>query len=329
MAENKPGKGSGNMAVWGLLFVLVLALGGGLILYLRSAEKEKDVAQEAVTESTTTTDRVALGGNVKSGVVDLNNKDAESDQGKEMKRRKEELGVKKSLDAVVQKEEQVKVGDKTVPMAKILDQIKAREEGREPASGEQTAKIEEEDLGTKKQPGSTEAGANAGSESGSSGSGQGSTTQAKADQQEQTSGGGQVVQGRIKHIEMTKLESGKEEDQAIYGIHLVLPGENLWQVHLDFLREYFAKKGIVLEQGADRPDQKGRSSGVARILKYAERMVFIYSLKDNQLSDDLNLIRPNEKIVIFNITRLDKILKKLDANEIKKVRLDGNNLTLE
>ena len=68
---------------------------------------------------------------------------------------------------------------------------------------------------------------------------------------------------------------------------------------------------------------------MARILKYAERMVHIYSLKDNELSDNLDLIKPNEKIVIFNITRLDKILRELNAEEIKKVHLEGDNLTLE
>ncbi len=327
MADKKPGKGSGNMAVWGLLFVLALALGGGLIFYIRSADKGEGVTQEIAAESTTTTDRVAVGGEKRGAVVDLNNTDAKSDQGREMQRRKEELGVKKSLDAVVQEKEQVKIGDRTVPMSKIIDQIKAKENGDGTAAVEESSRIGEEDLGTKKKPRGAEVGS--ATVTGSVSTASTGATTLGTDRQAQSADSGKAVQGRIKNIEMTKLEASETEEPAKYGIHLVLPGENLWKVHLDFLREYFAKKGITLERGADRPDQGGRSSGVARILKYAERMVHIYSLKDNELSDNLDLIKPNEKIVIFNITRLDKILRELNAEEIKKVHLEGDNLTLE
>ena len=89
------------------------------------------------------------------------------------------------------------------------------------------------------------------------------------------------------------------------------------------------RRGSSWPKGADQPGRGGKSSGVARILKYAEKMVFIYSLKENKLSDNLDLIRPNEKIVVFNISRLDSILRTLDAEKIKKVHLDKDTLTLE
>ncbi len=333
MAEGKPVKGSGNLAVWVVLFILALALGGGLIYYIRSGGPEEKIAQEILPESTTTTDQVGIGGEEKPKVVDLNQTGTESEQAKEMERRKEELGVKKSLDAVVKEEEKVKIGDKTVSMARIVDQIKAREKGGEAATPEETAataespkspEIVEEDLGTGKTIQRQKAAAPKETAAGSGGE-----TAAGNETRQQADGGESAVSKPIKDITLAEIKEGAAQEPAKYGIHLVLPGENLWNVHLEFLREYFAKKGIKLAKGADKPGRGGKSSGVARILKYAEKMVFIYSLKDNKLSDNLDLIRPNEKIVVFNIGRLDSILRTLDAEKIKRVRLDGDTLTLE
>ncbi len=312
-----PGKGSGNFVVWGVLLLLALALGGGLIYYIRSQNPEEKLAQETLPESTTTSDRVGIGDEGRDKVVDLTDTEKDSDQGREMARRKEELGIKKSLDAVVKEKETVKIGDKTVSMSKIIGQIKAKEKGAESSATGETAPIKEENLGEKKE--SQETMVSKRIETG--------TAKKEIPPEAEKSGAAEPAPGKV--IEMAEIRESIEKGETKYGIHLVLPGENLWKVHLDFLREYFAKKGIVIARGADKPGRGGQSSGVARILKYAERMVYVYNIKDGKLSDNLNLIRPNEKIVVFNISRLDSILKKLDAEKIERVHLDGEKLILE
>jgi len=270
-------------------------------------------------------------------VVDLNETDKESDQAKEMEKRKKELGIKESLDAVVKEEEEVKIGDKTVSMARIVDQIKAKKSGVVPVAPKEEPRIVEEDLGGGKRPKKEKPVAPAATSTGPTTTAPPVTTATRkiepgakvSEQQEQEKDSPPAEKEQIKRMTVAEIEEGLAKEPAKYGIHLVHPGENLWTVHLNFLREYFAKKGITISRGADRPGQSGQSSGVARILKYAERMVFIYSIKDGKLSDDLDLIRPNEKIVIFNISRLDNILKNFDEEKIKRVRLDGDHLTLE
>lgn len=328
MAEKNPAKGSGNLAVWVILFILALALGGGLIYYIRSSGTEEQTAQEPPPA----TDKVAVAEQKPAPVVDLNEAGKETDQAKEMERRKEELGVKQSLDAVVKEEEKVKVGDKTVSMARIVDQIKAKEKGEEAPAPVEKPEIVEEDLGgAKKKPAQKQVAKQDQKPAAEEGPAPAKTEAApvvtkNADQEQPQES---QVSKPVREITLKEIKEGAAQEPAKYGIHLVKPGDNLWDIHFNFLREYFAKKGIKLAKRADRPGRSGRSSGVARILKYAEKMVFIYSLKDDKLSDNLDLIRPNEKIVVFNISRLDSILRKLDAEKIQRVRLDHGNLTLE
>ena len=46
------------------------------------------------------------------------------------------------------------------------------------------------------------------------------------------------------------------------------------------------------------------------------------------LSKDLDLLQPQEKIVIFNLTNLNKILAPLTAEQIDTIRFDGQNLLI-
>ena len=70
------------------------------------------------------------------------------------------------------------------------------------------------------------------------------------------------------------------------------------------------------------------SSGVGRILKYAETMVYIFNIKTNKLSDDLNMLEPAEKIIIFNLSRLYAILGSLTPEQLQTVRFNGRDLLL-
>ena len=112
-----------------------------------------------------------------------------------------------------------------------------------------------------------------------------------------------------------------------YVVYVVRPGDNLWNIHFTFLREYFGSRDIRIPPDADEP-QGSRSSGIGRILKYAETMVHIFNLKTGKLSTNLNLLEPREKIVIFNLSALDKNLKPLTYEQIDTIHFDGRDLIL-
>jgi hypothetical protein len=120
----------------------------------------------------------------------------------------------------------------------------------------------------------------------------------------------------------------KREDVEAYGIYVVKPNDNLWNVHFVLLKEYFNVKGVTLESGADEPDKKGHSSGVGRLLKFSEHMVFIYNVRDRKLSLDLDMIHPTSKIVVFNMGEVFSILDNIDYRLIDRIRFDGDTLWL-
>ena len=113
---------------------------------------------------------------------------------------------------------------------------------------------------------------------------------------------------------------------SAWGVHLVRPGENLWDIHYALLREYLASRGIKLPPHADRPDAQGRSSGVGKILKFAEHMVGVYNLKTGRMSADLNHLEPGRKVVVFNLTEIFQQLAKIDPHNLSGVMYDGRVL---
>ncbi len=113
---------------------------------------------------------------------------------------------------------------------------------------------------------------------------------------------------------------------SAWGVHLVRPGENLWDIHYALLREYLASRGVKLPPHADRPDAQGRSSGVGKILKFAEHMVGVYNLKTGHMSADLNLLEPGRKVVVFNLTEIFQQLAKIDPHNLSGVMYDGRVL---
>lgn len=126
---------------------------------------------------------------------------------------------------------------------------------------------------------------------------------------------------------MPPTDSPTKEPVSYYGIYVVRQGDNLWNIHFALLREFFGSRGKVIPPVADEP-LGNRSSGVGRILKYAEKMVYIFNLRTKMLSKDLDLLQPQEKIVIFNLTNLNKILAPLTAEQIDTIRFDGQNLLI-
>jgi hypothetical protein len=118
-----------------------------------------------------------------------------------------------------------------------------------------------------------------------------------------------------------------DEKVEVYGIHVVRPGDNIWNIHFNFLQEYFSHRGVRVSPTSDEP-VKGRSTGVGKILKFSENMVYIYNLKDQKLDVNLDLIHPMSKIVIFNMGRAFSLLNKIDYDNINEIRFDGETLWL-
>lgn len=134
--------------------------------------------------------------------------------------------------------------------------------------------------------------------------------------------------------ERTKLEKTilaamqADQDLNAYGIHVVKPGDNIWNIHFQFLKDYFLHKGVTLSPGADEAGVKGQSSGVGRLLKFSESMVHIYNLREKRIDPDLNLIHPLSKIVVFNLAKVFELLESINFNEVDRIRFDGEMLWL-
>lgn len=116
------------------------------------------------------------------------------------------------------------------------------------------------------------------------------------------------------------------QDTEAYGIYLVRPGDNIWNVHFKFLRDFFARKGINLSPESDEPNPQGYSSGVGKILKFSENMVYIYNVREHKLDVNLNMIQPHSKIVVFNMGKVLALLNQIDYRNVKHIRFDGETL---
>ena len=117
-----------------------------------------------------------------------------------------------------------------------------------------------------------------------------------------------------------------EAQSQAYGIYVVQPGDNIWNIHFRFLRSYFANRGITLSPLADEPDNRGFSTGVGKLLKFSENMVSIYNVREHRLEKDLNLLQPTSKIVVFNLAEVMSILGQIDDRQVSHIQFDGETL---
>jgi hypothetical protein len=132
---------------------------------------------------------------------------------------------------------------------------------------------------------------------------------------------GDIVEKDIKSQEMTpkeKLES--------FGIHVVQPGENIWNIHFTFLKDYFDHKGVQLSPRSDEPLEGGSSSGVGKILKFSEHTVNIYNIRERKLDVNLNLIFPLTKVVVYNMDQIFAFLDLIDYKHVNRIQFDGETL---
>jgi hypothetical protein len=126
-----------------------------------------------------------------------------------------------------------------------------------------------------------------------------------------------------------RLYSRHEPQSTYYGVRLVRPGENLWNIHYAVIQEYFARRNLILAPTADERGPNGRSSGVARLLKFIERVVFVYDLDARRLASNINLLRPYHLLVFFKISDLFAALDQLQPQDINRMHFLSYRLWLQ
>lgn len=138
----------------------------------------------------------------------------------------------------------------------------------------------------------------------------------------------QTFAGKGKVLEKELDESGAQKPvaSATYGIYVVQPGDNIWNIHFRMLKDFYTRKGIHLGKTADEPKRSGISSGVGKILKFSETMVVTYNLKEKKITADINIIDPLSKVVIYNMDEVFALLEQIDFNHVDRLRFDGSNI---
>lgn len=137
---------------------------------------------------------------------------------------------------------------------------------------------------------------------------------------------------RIKRGEFVEKDIAgsqtRRTDQKIeeFGIYIVQPGDNIWNIHFRVLQSYFDHRRISLSPLADEPGMDGGSSGVGKILKFSENMVYIYNLRDNVLDTDINLLQPLSKAVVYRMSEVFALLDQIDYETVNRIQFDGENL---
>jgi len=127
-----------------------------------------------------------------------------------------------------------------------------------------------------------------------------------------------------KDLKSNKMDSMKNSES--FGIHVVQPGDNIWNIHFNFLKDYFAHKGISLSPLADESARGGQSSGVGKLLKFSESTVNIYNIKEREIDVELNLIYPLSKVVIYNMDQIFALLDLIDYEHVNRIQFDGDTL---
>lgn len=132
--------------------------------------------------------------------------------------------------------------------------------------------------------------------------------------------------GRIYQEEITDSGLTKPVRIREYGIYVVQPGDNLWNIHFRILRDYYTARGISIQEKADEPGNAGLSSGVGKILKFSETMVIIYNLLEEKVTQDINLIDPLSKVVVYNMDAVFNLLDEITFTNVDRLQFDGKNI---
>lgn len=120
---------------------------------------------------------------------------------------------------------------------------------------------------------------------------------------------------------------GKES--PYYAVRVVRPSENIWKIHFGIVREYLARRQVILPLNADQRLPGGRSSGVGRLLKFIESVVTVYNVNENRMEKNINVIYPDSIVIFFKISDLFKALDKLQSDDWKWLRYVKGSIRLD
>lgn len=132
--------------------------------------------------------------------------------------------------------------------------------------------------------------------------------------------------GDIVEKDLKSKDAMTKEKMESFGIHVVQPGENIWNIHFTFLKDYFDHKGVYLSPLSDEPLEGGSSSGVGKILKFSEHTVNIYNIRERKIDANLNLIFPLTKVVVYNMDQIFAFLDLIDYKHVNRIQFDGETL---
>ena len=144
-----------------------------------------------------------------------------------------------------------------------------------------------------------------------------------------------IEKARLKSGEIveTDVAAGPDSDTSSaikteYGIYVVQPADNIWNIHFKLLKNYFERKGANLSPRADEPGSDGTSSGIGKLLKFSEKMVYIYNINDETIDSEINIIQPLSKIVVYNMKDIFDFLEQIDYAQVNQIQFDGETLWL-
>lgn len=357
----KKGKILGIILLNAFVFIAIMA---GLWFWLKQKpvdEKPDETKPEPVVK---TTDENAALPEKSQRVIDYSQIEEDSESKELMQKRKAEYGLDKGVDMIVKSGETLKIGGETVPMQEILDKIRLEkgEFAEEDIPDKRYPESARENLLDKLEASEkrlleldkllSEPGASSDNETYQKHAQEHADlgkivadykkykqVVKKIDENEKLLNNEEPsvkenIQGQINDLRFQKHKLENElksrvmpyEKKDTYGIYVVQPGDNVWNIHLGFLKECFENRGVMLRSSADEPDTRGRSSGVGKILKFSEKMVYIYNLKEHKLDVNLNMIHPLSKIVVFNMEQVFSLLSQIDYNSVNRIQFDGETL---
>lgn len=346
-----------------LIFVVIAIIG----IFWYKFYQNKDV-QTFPIEMTEDKGDISLGKGTdskqKDTIIDYNALKKDNSLLAAMEERKTDMGFDKGVDMIINPDETIKIGDKTIPMQDIIDKIRLKKGGVVEknlalksrtlvADLEKKLILDKMEAEQKRVVQLTESLNKPGAKRNKK------KYSANLKQQQAlipivstyqkykeiineietfySRGGKKAGKDELERLTALKMRRDTlemkmkkyvkpEENIETYGVFVVKPSDNIWNIHFNFLKDYFNHKGINLSPRADEPNSKGLSSGVGKILKFSENMVNIYNLKQNRLDTDLNTIQPFSKIVVFHLEHILSLLGQIDNKNVKYIHFDGETL---
>lgn len=135
-----------------------------------------------------------------------------------------------------------------------------------------------------------------------------------------------IKEGEVFEEKIEKSGAIRPQKIKQYGIYVVQPGDNIWNIHFNILKEYYDYKGVTVAPKADEPIDSGLSSGVGKILKFSETMVIIYNLIEKKVALNIDLLEPLSKIVVYNMSEVFSLLQEINYQNIDRIQFDGKTI---